>query len=161
VGFNLGLVPMAVGILTMFVDSMLNQRYAFDVMMEVDWTMILMFMGLFIWLGGFENTLFPTFAFEFLRSYVDLYRVEGVLLFTVFVVVGSNVLSNVPLVILIMDQLFNFTCGKGNYCTGQLTGVLLAGISTIAGNFTLIGSVANLFVAEKARNITGHHLGFF
>ena len=158
--FNLGLVPMAAGILSMFVDSMLNRRYAFDVMMKVDWTMILMFMGLFIWLGGFENTLFPTSAFQFLRSYVDLYRVEGVLLFTVFVVVGSNVLSNVPLVILIMDQLFNFTCGPGNYCTGQLTGVLLAGISTIAGNFTLIGSVANLIVAEKARNVTGYRLGF-
>ncbi len=159
--FNLGLVPVGAGILTMFMDSMVNRRYAIDVMMKVDWTMILMFMGLFIWLGGFENTLFPAKAFEFLRSNMDLYRLEGVLLFTVFVVVGSNVLSNVPLVILIMDQLFNFTCGPGNYCTGQLTGVLLAGISTIAGNFTLIGSVANLIVVEKARNITGYRLGFF
>lgn len=161
VGFNLGLIPMGAGILTMFVDTLVNRKYAFDAMMKVDWTMILMFMGLFIWLGGFENTLFPTNAFKFLRSHMDLYTIEGVLLFTVFVVVGSNVLSNVPLVILIMDQLFNFECGSGNYCSGQLTGVLLAGISTIAGNFTLIGSIANLIVAEKARNISNYRLGFF
>ena len=159
--FNLGLIPVAAGILTMFVDTVINRKYAFDAMMKVDWTMILMFIGLFIWLGGFENTFFPTNAFQFMRSHMDLYTVKGVLIFAVFVVVGSNVLSNVPLVILIVDQLFNFQCGLNNHCTGQLTGVLLAAVSTIAGNFTLIGSVANLIVAEKARNITNYRLGFF
>ena len=73
---------------------------------------------------------------------------------------GSNILSNVPFVILIMDQLFNFECGRG-YCSGQLSGVLLAWVSTIAGNFTLIGSVANLIVAEKGRYISNYHLGFW
>lgn len=162
VEFNLGLVPVAAGVMTMLMDTLLNQTYAFDAMMKVDWTIILMFMGLFIWLSGFENTLFPTDIFVFLRPYMDLYAVQGVLLFTLFVVLGSNILSNVPLVILIMDQLFNFECGASNsYCSGQLTGMLLAWISTISGNFTLIGSVANLIVAEKGRNITNYRLGFF
>ena len=162
VEFNLGLVPVACGVMTMLVDTLLNRKYAFDAMMKVDWTIILMFMGLFIWLSGFENTLFPTNAFEFIRQYMDLYTVQGTLLFTLFVVIGSNILSNVPLVILIMDQLFNFECGgSNNYCSGQLTGMLLAWVSTIAGNFTLIGSVANLIVAEKGRNITNYRLGFF
>lgn len=162
VEFNLGLVPVAAGVMTMLVDTLLNRKYAFDAMIKVDWTIILMFMGLFIWLSGFENTLFPANAFEFIRQYMDLYTVQGVLLFTLFVVVGSNILSNVPLVILIMDQLFNFECGGSNrYCSGQLTGMLLAWVSTIAGNFTLIGSVANLIVAEKGRNITNYRLGFF
>lgn len=160
VKFNLGLVPVAAGVMTMLIDTLLNRKYAFDAMMKVDWTIILMFMGLFIWLTGFENTLFPTNTFKFIRQYMDLYTVQGVLLFTLFVVVGSNILSNVPLVILIMDQLFNFECGGSN-CSGQLTGMLLAWVSTIAGNFTLIGSVANLIVAEKGRNITNYRLGFF
>ena len=160
VGFNLGLIPLGGGILTMLVDTLVNRKYAFDAIMKVDWTMILMFMGLFIWLGGFENTLFPTSAFQFLRTHMDLYTIEGVLLFTIFVVVGSNILSNVPLVILIVDQLFSFKCGQNNFCTGQMIGVLLAGISTIAGNLTLVGSVANLIVAEKARNISNYRLGF-
>lgn len=162
VKFNLGLVPVAAGVMTMLVDTLLNRKYAFDAMMKVDWTIILMFMGLFIWLTGFENTLFPANAFAFIRQYMDLYTIQGVLLFTLFVVVGSNILSNVPLVILIMDQLFNFECGgSNNYCSGQLTGMLLAWVSTVAGNFTLIGSVANLIVAEKGRNITNYRLSFF
>ena len=159
--FNLGIVPVGVGVMTMLVDTVVNRKYAYDAMMKVDWTMILMFMGLFIWLGGFENTLIPTNAFQFLRKYMDLYTFQGVIIFTLFVVIGSNILSNVPLVILIMDQLFNFECGSGNFCTGQLAGVILAWTSTVAGNFTLIGSVANLIVAEKARNITNYRLGFW
>lgn len=160
VEFNLGLVPVAAGVMTMFVDTILNRKYAFDAMIKVDWTMILMFMGLFIWLSGFENTLFPMDTFQFIHRYMDLSTVQGVLTFTTFVVIGSNILSNVPLVILIMDQLFNFKCGA-DYCSGQLTGMMLTWISTIAGNFTLIGSVANLIVAEKGRNVANYRLGFF
>ena len=148
VEFNLGIVPMGAGIMTMLVDSVLNRKYAYDAMVKVDWTIILMFLGLFIWLTGFENTLFPNSAFGFLHTHMDLSTVQGVLLFTVFVAVGSNLLSNVPLVILISDQLFQFQCGDSS-CLGQLTGVLLAWVSTIAGNFTLIGSIANLIMAEK------------
>lgn len=159
--FNLGLVPIAAGVMTMLMDTILNKRYAHDAMIKVDWTMILMFMGLFIWLCGFENTLFPSDAFKFIRKYMDLHTVPGVLVFTLFVVIGSNILSNVPLVILIMDQLASFKCGPDNYCSGQLTGMLLAWISTIAGNFTLIGSVANLIVAEKGRNVADYRLSFW
>ena len=43
----------------------------------------------------------------------------------------------------------------------MLSGVLLAWVSTIAGNFTLIGSVANLIVAEKGRYISNYRLGFW
>lgn len=157
--FNLGLIPVGAAVLTMLVDTLLNKKYAFDAMIKVDWTMILMFMGLFVWLTGFENTLFPDLALDFVREYMDLNTIQGVLFFTVFVAVGSNILSNVPLVILIVQQLSMFQCGD-SYCTAQLTGVLLAWISTIAGNFTLIGSVANLIVAEKARNIAGYRLSF-
>ena len=159
--FNLGLVPVGAGVMTMLVDTILNKKYAHDAMIKVDWTMILMFMGLFIWLCGFENTLFPSDAFKFIRQYMDLYTIQGVLVFTIFVVIGSNILSNVPLVILIMDQLANFKCGGDDYCSGQLTGMLLAWVSTIAGNFTLIGSVANLIVAEKGRNIADYRLSFW
>lgn len=161
VEFNLGLVPVGAGVITMLVDTLLNRKYGYDAIMKVDWAMILMFMGLFIWLCGFENTLFPRDAFNFIMKYMDLHTVHGVLIFTLFVVIGSNILSNVPLVILVINQLFNFQCGHGNYCSGQLIGTLLAWTSTVAGNFTLIGSVANLIVAEKGRNITNYRLGFW
>ena len=161
VEFNLGLVPVGAGVLTMFVDTIINRKYPFDAIQKVDWNVIMMFIGLFIWLGGFENTRFPADTFTSIKPHMDLSTVGGVLLFSVFVIVGSNVLSNVPLVILVVDQLFSFKCGSDTYCSAQLTGMILAWVSTIAGNFTLIGSVANLIVAEKARCVVNYRLTFW
>ena len=155
VSFNLGLVPIGAAVLTMFVDTVLHRQHSSDTMNSVDWTIILMFFGLFVWLAGFENTSLPRRVFKTMNRYMKLSSFAGVLLFTVFVSVGSNVLSNVPLVILIIDELETFACGLED-CS-QLAGVLLAWVSTIAGNFTLIGSVANLIVAEKARSSSANY----
>lgn len=157
--FNLGLVPVGAAVFTMLVDTILNKTYAYDAMLKIDWTVILMFMGLFVWLGGFQNTCYPTIAFEKLSPYMNLHKFEGVLLFTVFVIIGSNLFSNVPLVILIVHRIGGL-CGEEE-CTGPLGGLLLAWISTVAGNFTLLGSVANLIVAEKARSVIGYRLTFW
>ena len=157
--FNLGLVPVAASVLTMFVDTIVNRKYAYDVILKIDWCVILMFMGLFVWLGGFQNTCYPTLAFNKLQPYMDLHKIEGVLVFTVFVIVGSNLFSNVPLTILIVHRVKDL-CGAEE-CTGPLGGLLLAWISTIAGNFTLIGSVANLIVAEKARQVADFRMTFW
>ena len=81
------------------------------------------------------------------------------LLFTVFVIIGSNIFSNVPLVILIVHRIDEL-CGD-EPCTGPLGGLLLAWVATIAGNFTLIGSVANLIVAEKAQSSARYRLTFW
>ncbi|XP_003386169.1 PREDICTED: putative transporter arsB [Amphimedon queenslandica] len=157
--FNLGCIPIASAVLTMLADTIINKRYAYESMLKIDWTVILMFMGLFIWLGGFQNTCFPYIIFNELAPYMNLYKFEGVLLFSVFVIIGSNIFSNVPLVILIVHRIDEL-CGDVQ-CEGPLGGLLLAWISTIAGNFTLIGSVANLIVAEKARSSADYRLTFW
>lgn len=157
--FNLGLVPMAAAILTMLMDTILNRKYAYDAMLKIDWTVILMFMGLFVWLGGFQNTCFPTIAFEKLAIFMNIEEFGGTLLFTVFVIIGSNLFSNVPLVILITHRIQGL-CGD-HECRGPLGGLLLAWVSTVAGNFTLIGSVANLIVSEKARSSINFRLTFW
>ena len=158
VRFNLGLVVLGTGIMTMLVDTILNRKYAFDAMQRIDWTVILMFMGLFTWLGGFENTCIPEILVDTLAPYMNLNTVGGVLLFTVLVAVGSNIFSNVPLTILIVDRIGEL-CGETS-CNGPLPGLLLAWVATIAGNFTLIGSITNLIVAEKARSVAGYNLTF-
>lgn len=159
VEFNLGLLPLGAAVFTMVADTILNCKQSRSVMIDIDWPVILMFFGLFIWLAGFTNTNLPNQIFNKIHKYMDLSTIGGVLLFTVFVIIGSNVLSNVPLVILLIDKIDTFKCGQ-NDCS-QLVGVLLAWISTIAGNFTLIGSIANLIVAEKARVCSGYKLTFF
>ena len=158
VRFNLGLVPLGTGIMTMLVDTIFNRKYAFDAMQRIDWTVILMFMGLFTWLGGFANTCIPEILVNSLAPYMNLRTVGGVLLFAVLVAVGSNIFSNVPLTILIVNRIDEL-CGESS-CNGPLPGLLLAWVATIAGNFTLIGSITNLIVAEKARSVAGYNLTF-
>ena len=159
VEFNLGLLPVGAAVFTMVADTILNCKNARNVMIDIDWPVILMFFGLFIWLTGLANTNLPNQILDKIQKYMDLSTIGGVLLFTVFVIVGSNILSNVPLVILLIGKIDTFKCGQDD-CS-QLVGVLLAWISTIAGNFTLIGSIANLIVAEKARSCSGYKLTFF
>ena len=157
--FNLGLVPVGAAVLTMLINTILRKTDPHHAIFEVDWGVLLMFYGLFIWLQGFENSGFPHQLFELILPYMDLATLQGVLLFTAFVAIGSNIISNVPLVILVVHNLFNFHCGT-SFCSGPLTGILLAWVSTIAGNFTLIGSVANLIVAEKGRTVGKYQLSF-
>ena len=156
--FNLGLIPLGTGIMTMFVDTIFNRKYAFDAMQRIDWTVILMFMGLFTWLGGFQNTCIPEILVDRLAPSMNLNTVGGVLLFTVIVALGSNIFSNVPLVILIVNRIDEL-CGD-KPCEGPLPALLLGWASTIAGNYTLIGSIANLIVAEKARSVANFQLTF-
>ena len=156
--FNLGLVPLACGVLTMFVDTIINRKYAYDAMLRVDWTVILMFMGLFVWITGFQNTCIPDIVVDKLRSPMNLNNFGGVIFFTVFVIIGSNIFSNVPLTILIVDRIGEL-CGD-EPCRGALPGLLLAWIATVSGNLTLIGSITNLIVAEKARSAADFRLTF-
>lgn len=156
--FNLGLIPLGASILTMLVDSILNRKYAFDTMARVDWTVVLMFMGLFAWLGGFQNTCIPKLVFDGLAEHMNLHTFGGVLLFTIFVIIGANIFSNVPLTILIIDRLPDL-CGDEK-CSGPLGGLILAWVATISGNTSLIGSITNLIVAEKARSTANYRITF-
>ena len=156
--FNLGLIPLGTGIMTMLIDTILNGKPAFDAIHKIDWTVILMFMGLFVWLGGFRNTCIPELLIDGLAPYMNLFTIEGVILFTVIVALGSNIFSNVSLVILIVNRINEF-CGS-EPCDTPLPGLLLAWVATIAGNFTLIGSITNLIVAEKARSCADYHITF-
>jgi Na+/H+ antiporter NhaD/arsenite permease-like protein len=73
----------------------------------------------------------------------SLTDVKSLLLFFAFTIIGSNVFSNVPLTLLVLEQV---------PLTGDHLGLILylAFLTTIAGNLTLFGSVANLIVAQKA-----------
>jgi Na+/H+ antiporter NhaD/arsenite permease-like protein len=66
--------------------------------------------------------------------------------------VGSNVVSNVPFILVVREQMALLPDPK-------LGWELLAMASTFAGNLTLLGSVANIIVAERARDVGG--IGFF
>ena len=163
--FDIGLIPMCIASLLLIVDGIINKRCSTETIRHLDWGVILLFCGLFIWLEGFKKTNVPKATFHLLKNYMGVRSFGGVMVFTLFIIIGSNLLSNVPMVILIVDYI---KCLPGVQAVDPnsrdytvVASLLLAWVSTVAGNFTLIGSVANLIVAEKAKRHINYNLSFF
>jgi Na+/H+ antiporter NhaD/arsenite permease-like protein len=106
----------------------------------VDWPLLVMFAGLFIVVRAFEMHVVRTWHLE---QHPELLQSPVVLLSLVSVVL-SNLVSNVPAVLL-FEPLIHLMSDP------ELAWLSLAMSSTLAGNLTLLGSVANLIVVESAR----------
>jgi len=109
---------------------------------EVDWGLLVFFVGLFIIVGGAEKAGITDHLLGFANHW-NLHHPAG---FTVVVAVLSNLVSNVPAVMLLKSVVPGFA----NPHTGWL---VLAMASTLAGNLTITGSVANIIVVERAKAV--------
>ncbi|BAY75737.1 arsenical pump membrane protein [Nostoc linckia NIES-25] len=112
------------------------------ILQKVDWNLLVMFSGLFILTRVTQklNLLQPfTHAINSAGSFLGV------------TVVLSNLISNVPAVLLLHPLIPQ---GDTQYW------LLLAAGSTLAGNLTLFGSVANLIVVEAAADL-GYKLTFW
>lgn len=118
---------------------------------RVDYSLLVFFAGLFVIVAGLNQTGLLTRAFAAAEPYLQTDSALGLLGFTAFFTLGSNLVSNVPLVLLALPSIPTLGDATAGY-------VLLAFVSTVAGNLTLIGSVANLIVVEGARR--HYRLGF-
>ncbi|MEO8593809.1 MAG: anion transporter [Candidatus Solibacter sp.] len=107
---------------------------------EIDWSLLVLFIGLFIVIAGLEKTSVPHDLFA-AASRFHLDR-PGPL--SVFAALLSNLVSNVPAVLVFKS----FIPHLPNATRAWLT---LAMSTTLAGNLTLLGSVANLIVVQRAR----------
>ena len=110
------------------------------VMGLVDWPLLILFMGLFVVNHAFETTGLAAQAVAWLGAQGVHLTDPGPLL--VAGAVLSNLVSNVPAVMLLLPHL-----GGGD----DQAGVMLALVTTFAGNLLLVGSIANLIVADLAR----------
>jgi Na+/H+ antiporter NhaD/arsenite permease-like protein len=111
------------------------------VFQEIDWALLVFFSALFVVTGAIDTLGFGTHLFRMFEPFAN--RGAGPL--TVVAVVLSNIVSNVPAVMLFRPVVPSFTNPPQVWLT-------LAMATTLAGNLTLIGSVANLIVAEIARS---------
>jgi Na+/H+ antiporter NhaD/arsenite permease-like protein len=109
------------------------------VMNQVDWNLLTFFASLFILTGVIELNHLTDGLFALLSPFLR----SGALALSLISVVLSNLVSNVPAVLLLRPAV----AALSNPMAGWLT---LAASSTLAGNLTLLGSVANLIVAEIA-----------
>ncbi|EIM28393.1 anion transporter [Microvirga lotononidis] len=115
---------------------------------EIDGPLLLMFAGLFIVVAGAEKALLSPDMIEAVRAL----QLANVWVLTGVTALLSNLVSNVPAVLVLKP----FVEGLPDQ---QRLWLVIAMASTLAGNLTLVGSVANLIVAEKAR-AAGIELGF-
>jgi Na+/H+ antiporter NhaD/arsenite permease-like protein len=113
------------------------------VLAQVDWPLLLFFAGLFVVVAGLRHSGAVEAWTRELVPYFGRGDLLGDLAFVALVVVGSNLVSNVPLVMLAGHWVPAMPDPAWGY-------VLLAFGSTLAGNLTLFGSVANIIVFEGA-----------
>lgn len=106
----------------------------------IDWPLLLLFMGLFVVNHAFETTGLAAQAVGWLGTQGVHLAEPGPLL--VVSAVLSNLVSNVPAVMLLLPHLGG---------SGAQAGAMLALVTTFAGNLLLVGSIANLIVADLAR----------
>lgn len=109
-----------------------------DVLVLVDWPLLVLFIGLFVVHGSLETS-------GTLAVMMDAVSNAGVdpatpsVLFVLTAVI-SNLVSNVPAVMLLLP-----------YAEGVPSGTILALSSTLAGNLFVVGSIANIIVIDQAR----------
>jgi Na+/H+ antiporter NhaD/arsenite permease-like protein len=140
VGFFAGVPPAmmaALGAATLLITRTLEPRKLYE---EVDWGLLVFFVGLFLIVGGAENAGIVAKLLSFAQNW-DLHNLP---VFTGVVAVLSNIVSNVPAVMLLKSAVPGFANPHAAW-------LALAMASTLAGNLTITGSVANLIVVESAK----------
>jgi Na+/H+ antiporter NhaD/arsenite permease-like protein len=106
---------------------------------EIDWSLLLMFAGLFIIVAGAQHALLTA---DIVAAVGRLHLDQLPILAGVTAVL-SNLVSNVPAVLMMKP----FVEPLADPARAWLT---VAMASTLAGNFTVLGSIANLIVVQKA-----------
>jgi Na+/H+ antiporter NhaD/arsenite permease-like protein len=140
IGFFAGVPPAmaaALGAAVLLITRTLEPRKLYE---EVDWGLLVFFVGLFLIVGGAQNAGIVG-KFLGIAEHWNLHRLR---VFTIAVSLLSNIVSNVPAVMLLKSMAPNFA----NPHTAWL---VLAMASTLAGNLTITGSVANIIVVESAK----------
>jgi Na+/H+ antiporter NhaD/arsenite permease-like protein len=140
-GLNLAWTAMAGAAFVMVIA----RRDTHGVLKLVDWHLLLFFAALFIVVDSLSDTGLPDAIYLRLQPIFGSSAPAQAWNLTWFSVVGSNVFSNVPFVLVAGNWIARFA-------EPTLMWKVLALATTFAGNLTIIGSVANMIVVESARD---------
>lgn len=147
-GLNLAWTALSGAALVM----VLARRDTHQVLKLVDWHLLLFFAALFVVVEGLNVTGLPDQIHARLSGLFGNTAHSQAWNLAWFSVLGSNIFSNVPFVLV---------AGKWmpGFADPDLMWKVMALATTFAGNLTLLGSVANIIVVESAR---GHvEVGFW
>lgn len=118
------------------------------VVQKVDWVLLLFFASLFIVVEGIEKTALMR---GFLNTELLSDNAAGLAWLHGISLLASQIVSNVPFAVLMLPLL--------EATQSEMLWLGLASASTLAGNATIIGAMANLIVIESADKY-GIRLGF-
>jgi Na+/H+ antiporter NhaD/arsenite permease-like protein len=147
--FFAGVVPARAAIVAGGVLLLTRRIECQRIYKEIHWTLLLMFIGLFIVVAGLERSVLT----RQVTGAIGRWHLDNMPMLTFVTAVLSNLVSNVPAVLVLKP----FVSSLAHQQTVWLT---IAMASTLAGNFTLLGSVANLIVAQSAQ-ARGVRIGFW
>jgi len=138
--------------LTGFLILLLTQRRPIKrVAARIDAPLLLFFVGLFVVVEAFVKSGAPAIFFARVPLASSFEPLAATLRTSAIFLVGSNIVTNVPFILIAKGEIQRSANPTAMW-------ELLAVVSTFAGNLTLLGSVANVIVAEKSRAIGG--IGF-
>src|SRR5437762_13912231 len=122
----------------------LARRDTHEVLKLVDWHLLLFFAALFVVVEGLNSTGLPDQIYSRLRGTFGATASAQAWNLAWFSALGSNVLSNVPFVLV---------AGKWipGFAQPGLMWKVMAMTTTFAGNLTILGSVANIIVVGSTR----------
>ncbi|HTX23445.1 MAG TPA: SLC13 family permease [Steroidobacteraceae bacterium] len=138
-GFFAGLPPPEVAIAAAALMLITRRVESRDVYAAIDWPLLAMFAGLFIVVAGVQKWALSGRAAAVIGA-LQLERISALSAVTVFL---SNVVSNVPAVLVLKPFVAVLHDARRAW-------LALAMAATLAGNLTLVGSIANLIVARGA-----------
>jgi Na+/H+ antiporter NhaD/arsenite permease-like protein len=139
-GFFAGVPPAlmaAIGAALLLITRTLEPRKLYQ---EVDWGLLVFFIGLFVIVAGAQNAGLVRDLLGLARSW----NLQNSAVFTAVTAVLGNIVSNVPAVMLLKSLVPGFVHPHTAW-------LILAMASTLSGNLTITGSVANIIVVESAR----------
>jgi Na+/H+ antiporter NhaD/arsenite permease-like protein len=139
-GLNLSWTALAGGALVM----VLARRDTHEVLKLVDWHLLVFFAALFAVVEGLNGTGLPDQIYQAVHSVFGASSGRQAWNLAWFSVVGSNIFSNVPFVLVAGKWINSFTQPEQMW-------KVMALATTFAGNLTILGSVANIIVVESAR----------
>jgi Na+/H+ antiporter NhaD/arsenite permease-like protein len=139
-GFLAGLSPALVAAIGGALLLIRRSVHPEEIYKEIDWPLLVFFIGLFLIIGAAEQAGIA----QQMLSLAERMNLHNPWIFAGVVALLSNLVSNVPAVMLLKGLIPQFHNATQFW-------LLLAMASTLAGNLTVTGSIANIIVIEKAR----------
>ncbi|KAM6586814.1 hypothetical protein CsatA_009419 [Cannabis sativa] len=128
---------------------------------KVSYSLLIFFCGMFITVEGFNKTGIPGTLWDLIEPFAQINRVSGITVLALVIIALSNLASNVPTVLLLGGRVAA-SAARISPEEERKAWLMLAYVSTVGGNLSLLGSAANLIVCEQAgRAQLGYNLSFW